>query len=105
MTDQPSPYDQLSDRARWFLENFDEINLADLCASKEASLARMRDRAEVAGVRADQAEAAIARVRALHAPNDRGNCSARCYTAGIAPAKSPCPTLCALDTPQDTDRA
>lgn len=34
MTDR---YDDLSDRARWFLNNFDEIDLADLCASQEAS--------------------------------------------------------------------
>lgn len=30
-------YDDLSDRARWFLQNFDEIDLADLCAAHEAS--------------------------------------------------------------------
>lgn len=30
-------HDELSDRARWFLQNFDEIDLADLCASHEAS--------------------------------------------------------------------
>lgn len=34
MTDR---YEQLSDRARWFLNNFDEIDLADICASHEAS--------------------------------------------------------------------
>jgi len=43
-------YDELSDRARWFLNNFDEIDLADTCASQEASnqtreaaLAKVRD--------------------------------------------------------------
>jgi len=30
-------YDELSDRARWFLNNFDDIDLADICASHEAS--------------------------------------------------------------------
>jgi hypothetical protein len=30
-------YDELSDRARWFLNNFDEIDLADTCAAQEAS--------------------------------------------------------------------
>jgi hypothetical protein len=30
-------YEGLSDRARWFLQNFDEIDLADICASQEAS--------------------------------------------------------------------
>ena len=44
-------YDELSDRARWFMENFDELDLAELCASKEASAAR--------------AEAAIDRVRVV----------------------------------------
>ena len=34
MTDR---YEGLSDRARWFLNNFDEIDLADICASQEAS--------------------------------------------------------------------
>jgi hypothetical protein len=46
MTDR---IDELSPRALWFLQNFDEIELADICASQEAS---------------NQArEAAIARVR------------------------------------------
>ena len=30
-------YEQLSDRARWYLNNFDEIDLADTCAAQEAS--------------------------------------------------------------------
>jgi hypothetical protein len=60
-----SRYDELSDSARWYIENFDEIDLADLCASKETSLARIRDQAEVANVRAAKAEAALARVRDL----------------------------------------
>jgi hypothetical protein len=30
-------YEQLSDRARWFLNKFDEIDLADICASQEAA--------------------------------------------------------------------
>jgi hypothetical protein len=32
MTDR---YAELSDRARWFLDNFDEIDLADICANNE----------------------------------------------------------------------
>lgn len=47
MTDR---IDQLSDRARWFLNNFDEVDLADICASHETSnqqreetLAKVRD--------------------------------------------------------------
>jgi hypothetical protein len=39
MTDR---YDELSDRARWFLENFDELDIAELCASKEAAIERVR---------------------------------------------------------------
>lgn len=35
-------YDELSDRARWFMENFDEIDLADICASNEAAAERLR---------------------------------------------------------------
>ena len=30
-------YEQLSDRARWYLQNFDEIDLAEICANQEAS--------------------------------------------------------------------
>ncbi|MFI1701986.1 hypothetical protein ACH419_39400 [Streptomyces bobili] len=30
-------YDELSDRARWFMQNFDELDLADICASTEAA--------------------------------------------------------------------
>lgn len=41
----------LSDRARWFLNNFDEIDLADICAAHEASN--------------HTREAALTRVRAL----------------------------------------
>lgn len=49
-----SRYDALSDRARWFLNNFDEIDLADICAAHEASN--------------QTREAAIDRVRALRDP-------------------------------------
>jgi hypothetical protein len=44
--------DQLSDRARWFLNNFDEIDLADICANNEAQAAALvRDQAVLAQVR------------------------------------------------------
>lgn len=32
-----SAYDELSDRARWFMENFDECGVAEICASQEAA--------------------------------------------------------------------
>jgi hypothetical protein len=35
-------YDELSDRARWFMENFDELDLAELCANQEAAINRVR---------------------------------------------------------------
>ena len=54
-----SRYDDLSDRARWFLNNFDEIDLADLCAAHEASN--------------QTREAAIDRVRAFAADVDNPN--------------------------------
>lgn len=44
-------YDELSDRARWFLNNFDEIDLADICANNETA--------------ATKAQEALARVQAL----------------------------------------
>jgi hypothetical protein len=37
MTDR---IDQLGERARWFLQNFGEIDLADICASQEAAAER-----------------------------------------------------------------
>jgi len=40
--DEVSRYDRLSPRACWFLENFDELDLAESCASFEAALARVR---------------------------------------------------------------
>jgi hypothetical protein len=46
-----SRYDQLNPRARWYLNNFDEIDLADICAAHEASN--------------QTREAALARVRHL----------------------------------------
>jgi hypothetical protein len=51
-----SRYDDLSPRARWFLQNFDEIDLADTCASHEAAAERaqaqlVRDQAALAQVR------------------------------------------------------
>lgn len=33
-----SAYDDLSERARWFLENFSELDLAAICADQEAHL-------------------------------------------------------------------
>jgi hypothetical protein len=51
-----SRYDDLSPRARWFLQNFDEIDLADTCATNEAAAERtqaalIRDQAALAQVR------------------------------------------------------
>lgn len=36
-----SRYDELSPRARWFMENFDELDLADICANQEAAKAKL----------------------------------------------------------------
>ena len=35
--------DDLNPRARWYLNNFDEIDLADTCASQEAALGRVEE--------------------------------------------------------------
>ncbi|MFD9276868.1 hypothetical protein ACFWD7_06195 [Streptomyces mirabilis] len=59
-----SRYDELSPRALWFAENFDELDLADICANHEAAAAK----AQAAHIR-DQA--ALARIRlhiAAHRP-------------------------------------
>jgi hypothetical protein len=57
MTDR---IDQLSDRARWFLNNFDEIDLADICGSKEAAIARVRRAAEQWRLAAHEGDLSIA---------------------------------------------
>lgn len=51
-----SRYSDLSPRARWFLENFDELDIADICATNEAAAAKaqaeaIRDQAALAQVR------------------------------------------------------
>jgi hypothetical protein len=51
-----SRYDELSPRARWFLQNFDELDLADICANNEAGAAKapaalVRDQAALTQVR------------------------------------------------------
>jgi hypothetical protein len=51
-----SRYDDLGPRALWFLQNFDELDLADICASNEAAAERtqaalIRDQAALAQVR------------------------------------------------------
>jgi hypothetical protein len=51
-----SRYDELSPRARWFMENFDELDIADICASHETAAAKaqaalIRDQAALAQVR------------------------------------------------------
>lgn len=51
--------------------------------------------------RLEAAENAIARVRAIHVPRDNGNCAARCYGPGLAPQRSPCSTITALDEPEE----
>jgi hypothetical protein len=65
-----------------------------------------RQRAEAASrvgtefmVRAERAEAAVERVRALHVARPNGTCAARCYSTGMAPEPWPCPTIRALDEP------
>jgi hypothetical protein len=49
-------YDDLSPRGLWFLQNFDELDLAEICATSEAAAERtqaalIRDQAALAQVR------------------------------------------------------
>lgn len=51
-----SRYDDLSPRARWFMQNFDELDLADICASNEAAAAKaqaahLRDQSALTRIR------------------------------------------------------
>ncbi|MFE2710566.1 hypothetical protein ACFXKI_00895 [Streptomyces mirabilis] len=51
-----SRYDDLSPRALWFAENFDELDLADTCANHEAAAAKaqaahLRDQSALAQIR------------------------------------------------------
>jgi hypothetical protein len=41
MTDQADRYEQLSERALWYLQNLDELDLAEECASSEATQKRV----------------------------------------------------------------
>lgn len=75
--------DELGERARWFLANFDEVDLADICASHEASSntredALSRVRAEVARWKLNTLEPQTMRAlddidRALHGPSPAHN--------------------------------
>jgi hypothetical protein len=51
-----SRYDELGPRALWYLENHDELDLADICASHETAAAKaqaalIRDQAALAQIR------------------------------------------------------
>lgn len=59
-----SRYDELSPRARWFTENFDELDLADICANNEAAAAK----AQAAAIRDQSALAQIRLHIAAHRP-------------------------------------
>ena len=59
-----SPYDNLSPRARWFMENFDELDIADICATHEAAAAK----AQAAAIRDQAALAQIRLLIAAHRP-------------------------------------
>jgi hypothetical protein len=41
-----NPYDELSDRARWYMENFDELTIAEICASNETATQKAQDAVE-----------------------------------------------------------
>ncbi|MFF9199991.1 hypothetical protein ACF09L_32770 [Streptomyces sp. NPDC014779] len=71
----------------------------------ERLLGEVRVECATAILRAERAEAAIERARALHQPNSQGNCANRCYTSGLAPARYPCPTIRALDEQQEQQAA
>ncbi|MFB7278082.1 hypothetical protein ACFCZV_13320 [Streptomyces hydrogenans] len=68
--------------------------------------AQYQPQIDAATARAEQAEAAIERVRALHtrSPNtgDCNHCSERDYPDYAVP--HPCPTIRALDEPQPNDQ-
>jgi hypothetical protein len=53
-------YDELSDRARWFMENFDELDRAELCASVEAERdGAYRERAHLVALLAAMTDDAV----------------------------------------------
>jgi hypothetical protein len=83
-----SRYDELSERARFFLENWDELDLAEMCASGEAT--------------ARQTKAAIARIRTLHQQyrsvyDDATDSCAHCNQISGDVIPWPCPTIDALN--------
>lgn len=90
MTTHSDRYSELGPRALWFLENLDELDLAESCAG------------------AERTEAAVARVRALHQPfpySGQQLCAECCASAGqhpdSTPTSWPCPTISALDEEPD----
>lgn len=95
--------DELSPRALWFLQNHDELDLADICANQEAA--------------AERTQAAIDQVRALHQPDPDGRSGYKpddddtpgaygdiaqacqeCGSGDLA-VRWPCPTILTLDPP------
>jgi hypothetical protein len=54
-----SRYDDLSPRARWFLQNFDELDIADICANSEAAATKAQVTLERVRSECDRIEAAV----------------------------------------------
>lgn len=76
--------DKLGERARWFLEQFDEIDLASICAGEEAAKL--------------EAQAAISRARQLAAAQQaEGVDGVPCDADTLWPSE----VLAALDEPQE----
>lgn len=89
----PDPFDDLSPRASWFMENFDTFGLAEICASSEAWVKQLED--------------VIARVRTLHVPSRRQVSRGVPGCAGCegddpwTTPGYPCPTIAALEPPKE----
>lgn len=91
-----NPYEELSPRAKWFMENFDEYGIAEICASHEAAAAKAD-----AAIEQVRALAKSARVATWQACTCDGRPACGCPSRPVAWKLDPADILAALDQPQE----
>ena len=98
MTD-PSRYDRLSPLARALVDDYDEIDLAEMLVKTQDELAAHR-----AAITSPRGEVMLGLLGALHQRAYDGTCS---HCTGLYAVPYPCPTIQALDqsAPAATDAA
>ena len=87
----PSRYDQLSPLARALVDDYDEIDLAEMLVKAQDELAAHR-----AAITSPSREVMLGLLGALHQRAYDGTCS---HCTGMYAVPYPCPTIQALDQP------